>query len=539
MEYIEPKGVEFNKKQTEYQLFPEEYFTATDCHVYFNDVYMDELTGLSFSLSETVQPIYSYASNTWDYVARGTRIVQGEFRIAFKEAGYMFMILDHIGQLSDRKKTTLSYLLNDEHRDLYNGRDGIPKSFGDVLERIEDTLNRYHNNPDAKMPDTTKKEDKVLKFNWPVPMRVGDTDAMEKYKNQPPRYGNTTTAIRQAQMWLDKNGYGWKAKKFNWTKHYGNDTWTATPTNNTKVKVFVEDIIFRSKWIGNKIGRNSGDWYMLVRYRPEEPNMYKNIGTSIASSRFEKELQERLDTYPGDLSGFWMGSPDKTIRYDGRYGAGPSAAMKMFLKLAEVNDGSGGYWITSKSKALLEQGFAVTGTYDFPTKLAVWAFQEKMIKAGKLKTGTADGIIGPATMALMTETIQVDVTVPGSSLYKPQELAESRVAYYEREVWGRPFVPLAETVRKQESFFLRGRRGEDGELFTQPLFQEGIDIYINYGPLPQYVKSKLYKIAHDVSFNTTVKALRNVQITDVQQIIDPNTGATIEELYKFIAKDLD
>lgn len=531
-EYIEPRGVEFNKTQTEYQLFPEEYFTATDCHVYFNDVYMDELTGLSFALQEAVQPVFSYASHTWDYVARGTRKVQGEFRIAFKEAGYMFMILDHIGQLSDRKKTTLSYLLNDDEGN------GIPHHFGDVLERIEDTLNRYHNDPTSKKPDTTKKENKVLTFNWPVPMRVGDTDSMEKYKNQPMRY-NTDKAIRQAQMWLEKNGYGWKATKFNWTKHYGNDTWTASPTSTTKVKVFVEDVIFRSKWINNKIARNSGDWYMCVRYRPEEPNKYKNIGTSIASSRFEKELQQRLDTYPGELAGFWMGSPDGKVKYDGRYGAGPSAAMKMFLKLAEVNDGSNGYWITSKSKALLEQGFVVNGKYDFPTKLAVWAFQEKMIKAGRLKTGTADGILGKATMALMTETIQVDVKVPGESLYKPEELAESRVSYYEREVWGRPFVPLAETVRKQESFFLRGRRRADGTLHTDPLFQEGIDIYINYGPLPQYVKSKLYKIGGDVSFNTTVKALRNVQITDVQQIIDPNTGATIEEVYKFIAKDLD
>lgn len=538
MTFIEPKGVNFNKTQTEYQLFPEEYFTATDCHVYFNDVYMDELTGLSFALTEKVNPIYGYASNTWDYVSRGKRFVQGQFRIAFKEAGYMFTVLDHIGLMGSHKKTALSWLLNDADRNLNNGNNGIPNHYGDVLERIEDMLDRYHGDPNAKEPDTTKKEKKTLTFSWTVPMKVGETDSLDKHKGQAERYG-VTTSIRQMQTWLKNNGYGWAATKFNWSKYYGGDTWYAkTSLSGSKVKVYVEDKVLGSAWVKNKIKRNSGDWYMLLRYTGS--GVDTKIGSQHASSIYESQLQKRLDQYPGDLKGMWMGAPDGSVRYDGRYGRGTAEGVRLLLKLAEHNDGSNGYWVSSKTKELLEQGFVVNGKYDFATKLAVYAFQSKMIANGKLSMGAPNGIMDKATMALMTETIEVDVTVPGKSLYNPGELGESRMAYYEREVWGRPFVGLAEQVRKQESFFLRGRRREDtDELHTEPLYQEGFDIYINYGPLPQYVKAKLYKIADDVSFNTTVKAIRNVQFTDVQQVLDPNTGQAIEEIYTFIAKDLD
>lgn len=262
MAIIEPKGVLYNKKQTEYQLFPEEYFSSADCYVYFNDVWLDELTGLTFELREVVRPIYGYSSNTWDYVARGQRYVQGQFSIAFKEAGYMWTILDHIGQLGTNVKAGIGYLLNED-------KGALPsKTVGNILERIEDTLDRNH--------------------------------------------------------------------------------------------------------------------------------------------------------------------------------------------------------------------------------------------------GTGE------------------------------EASSSRMTMYEKEIWGRPFVEDAEAVRKQDSFFYRTRKRENfKEGVTQALFQDGFDIYINYGPFPQYIQSKLGKIGNDITFNSTVKAIRNVQITDVSQMIDATTGEPIKEVYSFIAKDLD
>lgn len=531
MTVVQPKGVNFNKKQTEYQLFPEEYFTAADCYVYFNDVWLDELTGLSFSLHETVNPIFGYASNTWDYVGRGKRLVQGQFSIAFTEAGYLWTVLDHIGQKNADGKNAIGMLLNDDLQRIES------RTHGGVLESIEELLNRVQLDTNAKAPDKIVKKKRTLHFDWPVPMKIHDTDSMDKYKNQKERYG-VKTAIRQAQTWLQKNGYGWKATKFNWKKYYAGDTWHVTLPTGKKTSVKLLNGHFNNQWINNKIGRNKGDWYMMLRFKPTAAS--PTIAGPTYASEYEMELQKRLDNYPGGLDGFWMGSVDGKVRYDGRYGNKTSQGVRLLLKLAEESDGSNGYWLTTRGKELLEMGFTVNGKYDFPTKLAVYAFQNNMIKAGKL-SGQPTGIIDAKTMKLMTEEEEYEETIPGKVLADPQEAYEPRMTFYEREIWGRPYVEDAEAVRSQESFFYRSRnKGEAGEgKFTDSLFQRGFDIYINYGPFPQYIQSKLNKISGDLSFNTTVKAIRNIQITDVQMVHDARTGEPIEEVYTFIARDLD
>ena len=96
-----PKGViyKWTKDQTEFQLFPESYFSGADVKIYFGDVFIDDVLGISFTLQEQVKPIFSYASRTYKEVARGNRIVSGKFYIAFREAGYISAVFDHIGQL--------------------------------------------------------------------------------------------------------------------------------------------------------------------------------------------------------------------------------------------------------------------------------------------------------------------------------------------------------------------------------------------------------------------------------------------------------
>lgn len=80
----------------EYQRFSEEYFSGCDVSIYFGDVLVDEIVALQFSMVENVAPIYGYASYTYDAVARGTRIIQGSFRIAFKEDYYIHAITNEI-----------------------------------------------------------------------------------------------------------------------------------------------------------------------------------------------------------------------------------------------------------------------------------------------------------------------------------------------------------------------------------------------------------------------------------------------------------
>ena len=66
--------------QTEENLFIEEYYSSTDTKIYIDDIEQTEISYISYSLNEQLKPIYGYASNTFDDVAIGSRIVTGIFK---------------------------------------------------------------------------------------------------------------------------------------------------------------------------------------------------------------------------------------------------------------------------------------------------------------------------------------------------------------------------------------------------------------------------------------------------------------------------
>lgn len=87
----------------EYKRFTEEYFAGQDVRIYFGDMWVDEIVGLNFTLVENVAPIFGYASYVYDTVARGSRQIQGSFRINFKEAYYLHAILNQLDyEMQDR-----------------------------------------------------------------------------------------------------------------------------------------------------------------------------------------------------------------------------------------------------------------------------------------------------------------------------------------------------------------------------------------------------------------------------------------------------
>lgn len=354
------QGQVYTKQTTEYQLFPEEYFAAADVKLYFGDIWMDDITGLSFKLSERVKPVYGYASKTWDYVMRGKRMVEGHFKIAFREAGYLYTVMDHLGQITKQYAAApaISYIMS--------GQD-VPKWHGEVQMRLETILSKW--GQDKDLPVTTPRTETRIIEPWP------------------------------------------------------------------------EDFLKRGM-----------------------------TGLSV------RTLQDGL-------------------KYEYYY-SGP-----------------------------------INGVFDQATEDAV---KKKQVARGEFP----DGIVG-GTIKHDYSKSEV-VSLPGKALAKDANgWAETRMVQYENEIWGRSFVQGGEDVRKHESYFLRSRTSDVNGSHTQALYQTGIDIYINYGPLPEFLNSMNQTVKQEVSFNTTVKAIRNVQITDVQQVIDPQTGEVIEEIYQFIAKDLD
>lgn len=79
-----------------YITYPYDYFSGINAKIFFGDVWVDDIITIQWSISQGKEPIYGYASQEFDAVAKGTRIVQGNLVIAFKEVGYLNAIDKYI-----------------------------------------------------------------------------------------------------------------------------------------------------------------------------------------------------------------------------------------------------------------------------------------------------------------------------------------------------------------------------------------------------------------------------------------------------------
>ena len=68
------------------------YYSSLDADILFGGVFIDEVTNLNFAVQQNVMPIFGYNSYTFDDLAVGSRLVQGQFAINFTEANYLSRI---------------------------------------------------------------------------------------------------------------------------------------------------------------------------------------------------------------------------------------------------------------------------------------------------------------------------------------------------------------------------------------------------------------------------------------------------------------
>lgn len=72
-----------------------DYYTGAQVALYIGDILVDEVTSMQFSVSQSKRPLYGYADTLFRQVAKGQVIVQGQFTINFKEAGYLWLVLQN------------------------------------------------------------------------------------------------------------------------------------------------------------------------------------------------------------------------------------------------------------------------------------------------------------------------------------------------------------------------------------------------------------------------------------------------------------
>lgn len=81
------------------------YYSALDGELYFGNIFIDEVTNINWQLQQQALPIYGYNSYTFDDLAVGNRIIQGQFSINFTEENLLMKLQSSGGfQRVARKK---------------------------------------------------------------------------------------------------------------------------------------------------------------------------------------------------------------------------------------------------------------------------------------------------------------------------------------------------------------------------------------------------------------------------------------------------
>lgn len=69
------------------------YYSVIDAEVYFGNEYVEDIHDINWAIQQNVQPLFGYNSYTYDEIARGNRLIVGNFTIAFTSPNYLFSIL--------------------------------------------------------------------------------------------------------------------------------------------------------------------------------------------------------------------------------------------------------------------------------------------------------------------------------------------------------------------------------------------------------------------------------------------------------------
>jgi hypothetical protein len=121
-----------------------DYYSGAQSAVFFEDVLIDEVTSLQWTVQQSKIPIYGYASQTFDEMAKGTIIVQGSFSINFVEAGYLWSTLDRLSKRSAKTDLTRSSIENwakgRESVGLIKDKNWVLKETAEAYNTWSDTL---------------------------------------------------------------------------------------------------------------------------------------------------------------------------------------------------------------------------------------------------------------------------------------------------------------------------------------------------------------------------------------------------------------
>lgn len=187
------------------QTYPYDYFAGTDCKIFFGDIWVDDIVTIQYNVTQSKTPIYGYASQNFDAVARGQVLVEGTLAVSFKETGYLNIIQ---AQLEAQKRRTetgiqskIQKLSEDKIQKYIPGINSINEE-GEKIDftysatgtpeiiKQEQTIEQILSNKKGKPNSSSSAMDKTFKLN-----EKGDRD-FEDFAE-----------VLEDSIWGDSNGH--------------------------------------------------------------------------------------------------------------------------------------------------------------------------------------------------------------------------------------------------------------------------------------------------------------------------------------------
>jgi len=83
-----------------------DYYSGSQARVFFDNVWIDDVNAISWSAQQEKRPLWGYASQKFDDVARGILVINGQFNINFRGRGYIVSVIDFIKSRGSNPKKT-------------------------------------------------------------------------------------------------------------------------------------------------------------------------------------------------------------------------------------------------------------------------------------------------------------------------------------------------------------------------------------------------------------------------------------------------
>lgn len=88
-----------------------DYYSGSQAKVFFDNVWIDDVKAISWEARQEKRPLWGYASQQFDDVAKGVLIINGQFNINFRGRGYITAVIDFIRNKDSKNSSNIeSYL---------------------------------------------------------------------------------------------------------------------------------------------------------------------------------------------------------------------------------------------------------------------------------------------------------------------------------------------------------------------------------------------------------------------------------------------